>query len=290
MSDGTGIEWTDATWNPVTGCSVVNSGCTHCYATRLAGGRLRNHPSRAGLTLYGVAGPIWTGEVRFNRQWIEQPLRWKRPRRIFVCTHGDLFHESVPDEWIDNVFAMMALSPRHIFQVLTKRPGRMREYQNRELRAFAESIGEVRIDLARNPVPNVWLGVSVEDQQWADEWIHVLLDTPAAIRFLSIEPLLGPVHLVGNALPSKGWNGHNRVVFRGVDWVIAGGESGPGARPMDPAWVRRIREDCRRARVPLYFKRWGETSRASGRLLDGVLWNRFPFTSDINHIRPGEIT
>ena len=122
MSDGTKIEWTDATWNPITGCSVVSPGCTNCYAMKLAGTRLQHHPSRTGLTKDTKAGPVWTGEVRFNEQWLDEPLRWKRPRMIFVCAHGDLFAEGVPDEWIDKTFAVMALAPQHIFQVLTKRP------------------------------------------------------------------------------------------------------------------------------------------------------------------------
>ena len=132
MADRSRIEWTDATWNPITGCSVVSPGCTNCYAMKLAGGRLRNHPSRQGLTRLQKKGagwrPVWTGEVRFNEQWLDQPLRWQRPRRVFVCAHGDLFHEHVPDEWIDRVFAVMALAGDHTFQVLTKRAERMHEY------------------------------------------------------------------------------------------------------------------------------------------------------------------
>lgn len=128
MSDGTNIEWTDATWNPITGCAVVSPGCTNCYAMKLAGTRLRHHPSRAGLTRDSKAGPVWTGEVRLNEQWLTQPLQWRRPRKIFVCAHGDLFAENVPDAWIDRVFAVMALCPQHTFQVLTKRSKRMREY------------------------------------------------------------------------------------------------------------------------------------------------------------------
>ena len=128
MADDTLIEWADATWNPITGCSVVSPGCANCYAMRLAGGRLKAAPSRAGLTLPSRAGPVWTGEVRFNRHWLDQPLRWRRPRRIFVCAHGDLFHEHVPNDWIDQVFAVMALAPQHQFLVLTKRAERVRDY------------------------------------------------------------------------------------------------------------------------------------------------------------------
>lgn len=206
MADNTPIEWCDATWNPITGCSVTSPGCTNCYAMKLAGTRLAQHPSRAGLTHDTKAGPVWTGEVRFNEQWLDQPLRWRRPRKIFVCAHGDLFHGSVPDAWIDRVFAVMALAPQHTFQVLTKRSARMREYLADEKRWFAIWMGMCK--LAENshpefqgcakpvlPLPNVWLGVSVEDQARADERIPDLLATPAAVRFISAEPLLGPVNI-----------------------------------------------------------------------------------------------
>jgi len=128
MADNTKTEWTDATWNPITGCSVVSNGCKHCYAMKLAGTRLQHHPSRAGLTVDTKNGPVWNGEVRFNGLWLDQPLHWKRPRMVFVCAHADLFHEAVPDEWIDKVFAVMALASQHTFQVLTKRPERMLKY------------------------------------------------------------------------------------------------------------------------------------------------------------------
>lgn len=204
MADHTHIEWTDATWNPITGCSVISPGCTNCYAMRLAGTRLKDHPSRRGLTQHTKAGPVWTGEVRFNEGWLDQPLRWKKPRRIFVCAHGDLFHEDVPDAWIDQVFARMALSRRHTYQVLTKRAARMRAY-------LTEAGPRVWAIATRNPVlstpgmqwnglehwplPNVWLGVSAEDQPRADERIPELLATPAAVRWVSIEPMVGPVDL-----------------------------------------------------------------------------------------------
>ena len=202
MADNSKIEWTEATWNPITGCSVVSSGCRHCYAMKLAGTRLQHHPSRAGLTVDTSAGPVWNGQVRFNEQWIQQPLQWRRPRKIFVCAHGDLFHENVPDEWIDRVFAVMALAPHHTFQVLTKRAARMQTYlQARGLPSRldqqARSIcGDRGLPKAPGyPLPNVWLGVSVEDQYAADERIPLLLQTPAAVRWISAEPLLGPVDL-----------------------------------------------------------------------------------------------
>ncbi len=282
MSDGTMIEWTDATWNPITGCSVVSPGCTNCYAMKLAGTRLKHHESRAGLTKESKAGPVWTGEVLFNEQWLTQPISWTKPRMIFVCAHGDLFAEGVPDEWIDQVFAIMALAPQHTFQVLTKRPERMRDYLTA---ARAHPVGlaameQTLISMARNPqskvgagvilqgdianlkvwpLPNVWLGVSVEDQKRADERIPVLLDTPAAIRWISAEPLLGPLDLRAALSLSE----DNKPLFfnpprNHIDWVVAGGESGPGARPMHPDWARSLRDQCKAAAVPFLFKQWGE--------------------------------
>jgi protein gp37 len=273
MSDHTHIEWCDATWNPITGCSVVSAGCKHCYAMRLAGTRLRHHPSRAGLTRPTSAGPVWTGQVRFNEDWLDQPLRWKKPRRIFVCAHGDLFHESVPDEWIDRVFAVMALAPQHTFQVLTKRPRRMLDWFRRN--PYKHILRQV--DAVRDSRPNligigvsdpniipwrqVWIGVSVEDQATADERIPRLLQTPAAVRFVSAEPLLGPVRLpfarIGewNSLAREHGQEHAATA---LDWIIAGGESGPGARPAHPDWFRSLRDQCRAADVPFFFKQWGE--------------------------------
>ncbi|WP_444452539.1 DUF5131 family protein [Rhodobacter capsulatus] len=235
MADKSLIGWTDATWNIITGCSMVSAGCTNCYAMGLAASRLQHHPSRAGLTRETGGRAVWTGEVRFNEGWLDQPLRWRAPRRIFVCAHGDLFHESVPDEWIDRVFAVMALCPQHTFQVLTKRPERMREYVtgdavSRIVRAYAKRLrsrghGECksltafdiacdRIGLVEDfehadivpklenrglargwPLPNVWLGTSIEDQFTADARIPHLLQTPAAIKFVSAEPLLGALDL-----------------------------------------------------------------------------------------------
>ncbi|MBB4185857.1 protein gp37 [Sinorhizobium terangae] len=296
MADGTKIEWTDATWNPITGCAVVSPGCTNCYAMKLAGTRLKNHESRKGLTKDTKAGPVWTGEVRFNREWLDQPLRWTKPRMIFVCAHGDLFAEGVPDEWIDQVFAVMALAPQHTFQVLTKRPERMREYargmqicaenypaefQRRWGNAAAEISGSPcaagSIEDREWPLPNVWLGVSVEDQKRADERIPLLLDTPAAVRWISAEPLLGPLDLTWlddgerdgcrlhfDALSGLASDGEQSItgIFGQpdpkLDWVVAGGESGPGARPMHPDWARSLRDQCAAAGVPFLFKQWGE--------------------------------
>ncbi|CVI59449.1 phage Gp37/Gp68 family protein [Agrobacterium leguminum] len=303
MADGTHIEWTDATWNPITGCSIVSPGCTNCYAMKLAGTRLKHTDSRRGLTTETKAGPVWNGDVRFNAEWLTQPLHWKRPRKIFVCAHGDLFAEGVPDDWIDKVFAIMALSPQHTFQVLTKRPETMWQYvshpetyrrvysiacdfaiemslnvtliANRSHTQFAPS--GPRVFLNQWPLTNLWLGVSAEDQKRADERIPVLLETPAIVRWLSAEPLLGPLDLETlrlqnvlsplDALRGSTWEvtraGRfyhgpiDRTKHRRLDWVVVGGESGSGARAVHPAWVRSIREQCAAADVPFFFKQWG---------------------------------
>ncbi len=285
MADHTHIEWTDATWNPITGCSIVSPGCTNCYAMALAGTRLKNHESRSGLTKEVNGNHVWTGEVRFNSQWLDQPLLWTRPRMIFVCAHGDLFAEGVPDEWIDQIFAVMALAPQQTFQVLTKRPERMREYlttpgRQRSISIQAREIGRspsIEFLMRRPfPLPNVWLGVSVEDQRRADERIPILLDTPAAIRWISAEPLLGPVDLNNicyrdddleirySALMGEAWieNSSSASAYDdglpSLDWVVVGGESGPHARPMHPDWARGLRDQCAAAGVPFLFKQWGE--------------------------------
>lgn len=310
MSDKTLIEWTDATWNPITGCSVVSSGCTNCYAMQLAGTRLKHHPSRAGLTTETKAGPVWNGEVRLNETMIGQPLSWARSRKIFVCAHGDLFHESVPDEWIDRVFAVMALAPNHTFQVLTKRPDRMRHYLSCPQRQYTiassalregrhlprRHIGWSRRNWAPSsikgvfapaqwPLPNVWLGTSVEDQARADARVPHLLDTPAALRFVSAEPLLGPLDLTRikhplfaanvNALTGLWqWDGGPmKKESPRLDWVIAGGESGPDARPMHPDWARYLRDQCSVADVPFLFKQWGAWHPFGAMLADGTVNN-----------------
>ena len=339
MSDNSKIEWTDATWNPITGCSVVSAGCTNCYAMRLAGTRMKHHPSRAGLTRETERGPVWTGEVRLNDKWLDQPLRWTRPRRVFVCAHGDLFHPAVPDEWIDRVFAVMALNPRHVFQILTKRPERMQEYLNSRAKSVEHWEKQARefgytfkfqwegkfVRTCPFPLPHVWLGVSVEGQEAADARIPLLMETPAAVRFLSCEPLLGPVDLEPGlplcecgdyraSHPGDGpcnLNGCGRDLAHGfedcgryrparpaLDWVIVGGESGPGARPMKPKWVYQLRDKCVIAGVPFFFKQWGEWAPVSvginetsdwdgtalrrvgkkraGRELDGRTWDEMP--------------
>ncbi len=301
MAEHSTIEWTDATWNPITGCSIVSPGCTNCYAMKLAGTRLKNHPTRAGLTKPSKAGPVWTGEVRFNEKALLEPLKWKRSRMIFVCAHGDLFHESVPDEWIDKVFAVMALCPQHTFQVLTKRSARMQAYCASKMAPHRQwhwmvAFNPARDDVYRRepfiptwPLPNVWLGVSAERQQEADARVPDLLATPAAVRFVSLEPLLGPIDLRNHRVcdqcdmsPARLWRGDpsadpsiiwddwkcplhydpsggcDGVLKSGLDWVIVGGESQHGSRPMHPDWARSLRDQCVAAGVPFFFKQWGD--------------------------------
>lgn len=263
MAEHTAIQWTEATWSPITGCSVYSPGCTHCYAMTLAGGRLRNHWSRQGLTRPSAAGPVWTGEVRFNELWLDQPLRWRKPRMVFVCAHADLFHEDVPDEWIDRVWTVMAiahLERGHTFQVLTKRADRMRRYltadRSTQLGRAAEALGYSGPFESLSRTAGIWLGVSCEDQKRLDERVHELLQTPAAVRWVSAEPLLGPLDFD----PLR-WFPTDRAFAPPpkLDWVVCGGESGPRARPCEVAWIRSIREQCKKGDVPLFVKQLGAT-------------------------------
>jgi protein gp37 len=280
------IEWTEEVWNPIVGCSVISPGCTNCYAMRDAWRKGFNPktPQYHGLTRSVNDKPVWTGEVRLVDIALLKPLRRKAPTMYFVNSMSDLFHEEVPDAWIDKVFAVMALSPQHTFQVLTKRAKRMREYfvsgrealHTRWLWAGRDMLGCYAGGVINGvwPLPNVWLGVSTERQQEADVRIPELLATPAAIRFVSAEPLLGPIDLY-NGDPDPRLGGHKAThTFlgdwwqpgdnpkgpsrHGVDWVIVGGESGPGARPMHPDWPRSLRDQCAAAGVPFFFKQWGE--------------------------------
>lgn len=257
MANKTGIEWTDATWNPVTGCTKVSHGCKNCYAKYQAWPRLSVMPNT-----------VYTGrefeQIACHPERLDQPLRWTKPRMIFVNSMSDLFHPDVPEPFIRAVFAIMAQAKRHTFQVLTKRPGRMREILKRweqDGLTLREGRGAV--------LPNVWLGVSVEDQAAADERIPLLLDTPSAVRWISAEPLLGPVDLRNlqpgdppieiNALAgTHGVIRPHRGECTKVDWVVVGGESGPKARPMHTAWARSLRDQCAAEGVPFLFKQWGE--------------------------------
>lgn len=268
----TGIEWTEETWNPVTGCDRVSPGCDNCYALTMAG-RLK----AMGQPKYQRDGdPRTSGPgfgVTVHPDVLDQPLRWRRPRRVFVNSMSDLFHDAVSDEFIARVFAVMASCPQHTFQILTKRHGRMRSLLSRNdfgpdvaLLAETEFCGSDRAW----PLPNVWLGASAEDQKRADLRIPALLETPAAVRFISAEPLLGPVDLSRWLRPvgwPKCWDDHEPTAecSRCIqpDWVIVGGESGHGARPMHPDWVRALVNQCRSTGVPVFVKQMGSAGRSS---------------------------
>jgi protein gp37 len=238
VADGTAIEWTNATWNPVTGCTKISAGCDHCYAERFSE-RFR-----------GVAGhPFSMGfDLTLRPERLHQPERWLRPRMIFVNSMSDLFHKEVPFTFVDRVFDTMEKASWHSFQVLTKRSSRMRDY--------------VRRRYANSGAPaHIWLGVSVEDGTKLSR-VRQLSQAPAAVRFLSIEPLIGPI---------------GELPLDGIAWVIVGGESGPGARPTKPHWVRDIRDQCINQDIPFFFKQWGGIRpKSGGRTLDGREWNEFP--------------
>lgn len=344
----TAIEWTDATWNPVRGCSRVSEGCRNCYAERVAHRFSGPGQPYEGLTQIVNGRAAWTGKVQLVEKHLLDPLGWKpvweefgsltdggrackqqRPRRIFVNSMSDLFHENVPDEWIAKIVAITIRAHWHVYQVLTKRPGRMR--------ALLFSVdfwrlvnAQIQADLGgvaswKGLPDNVHLGVSVEDQKSADERVPLLLQTPAAVRFLSAEPLLAAIDLTRisqgancwvDVLNAK-WFSYHAIggkltrpsYFGKLDWVIAGGESGPGARPMHLEWARSLRDQCIGADVPFFFKQWGEWSptpvpgpawmerarrpenwrewpdlswshrkgkKAAGALLDGREWKEFP--------------
>jgi protein gp37 len=314
VADHSRIEWTDASWSPTLGCTRVSQGCDGCYAIRTVH-RMAHNPNlkvsaaAGGLTEHRDGRLDWTGAVRSLPDRLELPLQWRKPRRIFVDSQSDLFHDQVPDEFIERVFAVMMLATQHTFQLLTKRHGRMRSLLNRsefrkkvaweagKLSLVSDSSGDARrMRLRKNldtsqvdkwPLPNVWLGVSVETQQWADIRVPALLDTPAAVRWVSCEPLLGPVSLAPEWLApptiscwapgyrpdvadAAAFNAMARAAAQTfarragqsapafVDWVVVGGESGPAARPMHPSWARSLRDQCQAAGVPFFFKQHGE--------------------------------
>ena len=285
MGERSSIEWTDATWNPVTGCTKVSEGCRNCYAERLA--------PRLGQDF---------SEIKLHPERLEYPLHWKEPRRIFVNSLSDLFHEDISDKFIKQVVDVMLhrQGRHHIYQILTKRPERMLQLLGQDW----------WVAMGLDWIRHIWLGVSVEDQQTADERIPVLLQTPAAVRFVSAEPLLGPIGLDGPPLRALSVE-VDHLEDRRLDWVIVGGESGPQARPMHPDWIRLIRDQCVAASVPFFFKQWGEWfcddprrfgsnpyerkpafkwlrhngsdccmwkigKKIAGRLLDGREWNECP--------------
>lgn len=267
MGENSAIEWTDATWNPVRGCKKVSPGCKHCYAETFAE-RWRGIPGHAYEQGF---------DPRLVPEMLDAPLRWKRPRTIFVNSMSDLFGEFVPDDYIAAVFGVMAAANQHTFQVLTKRAERLPEwfewmamrgeYERMWRAAEARGLGSVLSAMKANetpawPTPGVHLGVSVEDRKYGVPRIEHLRNVPAAVRFLSIEPLLEDI---------------GTLDLTGIGWVIVGGESGPGARPMRPEWVRSIRDQCQSAGVPFFFKQWGGVlKKKAGRELDGRTWDELP--------------
>ena len=342
MADNSSIEWTDTTWNVALGCDRVSSGCDGCYAIPQAHIRASNpHPkvaaAFAGLTTRTSDRLDWTGKVNLIEERLNQPFAWRNPRKVFVNSLADLFHDKIPADFISDVFAVMALTPQHTYQILTKRHGPMRSLLNKQ--AFWYQVGRKARHLGysnsraanhlgdgsniydtaqwetRRHLPNVWLGVSVEDQKHADLRIPALLETPAAVRWISAEPLLGPVILRDD------WMGADpyRRDEPSLTWVVAGGESGPKARPMHPSWPRSLRDQCQAAGIAFLYKQWGEWwpqpryntddrhhvvmvngmdrgtpwpgwgldqpdaevmervgKKRAGRLLDGREWNEFP--------------
>lgn len=235
-SDHSGIEWTEATWNPVTGCSKVSPGCAHCYAEALS--------HRFAWTSKPWTPANTAENVRLRYERLDQPRKWRRPRVIFVNSMSDLFHESVPLDYIEAVFDVMAECEQHVFQVLTKRHERL-----------------AHVAPLLSWPSNVWMGVSIENNRWIER-ADALRTVPAAVRFISAEPLLGPL---------------DALDLSGIDWLIAGGESGPHHRPMRPEWVRDLRDRSEAAGVAFFFKQWGgRTPKAGGRVLDGAVWSEMP--------------
>jgi protein gp37 len=311
----TGIQWTDEVWNPTTGCKRVSPGCDHCYAfdlhdTRHVAWKRGTFPSAPAQYHLPFS------KVQMHRDRLDTPLGWKRPRRVFVNSMSDLWHDDISELFLARVFARMAATPQHTYQILTKRPERMRSLVGSVefISLFRAALDSLEVTTGRDipraakswPLPNVWLGVSAEDQQRADERIPVLLDTPAAVRFVSAEPLLGPLDLTEWMAPgaaARGLAHINRTGHpvevdeidrvrvaacqgcsatytdhaRGLDWVIVGGESGKWHRQMHPDWARDLRNQCAMSGVAFFFKqRGGVTAKAGGRELDGREWNEYP--------------
>ncbi len=253
------IEWTDATWNPVAGCSVMSAGCTNCYAMQMAR-RLESMgvEKYRGLTRKSGSKTVWKGIVHEDHGSLDIPVRWKKPRKIFVNSMSDLFHPSVSTEFISGVWSVMEQTPRHSYQILTKRPDRM---------------VELSVSGQLSKLPNVWLGTSVENESVVER-IDELRKVPAAIRFISFEPLIGPVGFVD---------------LTGVDWAIVGGESGPGARPVREEWIDEIHDACRRLNTKFFFKQWGawgkdnkrRSKKLNGRTYRGQTWDEMPAVGSI---------
>jgi protein gp37 len=243
----TSIEWTDATWNPVAGCTVLTAGCTNCYAMRMAA-RLEAMGTEkySGLTRKSGGRAVWTGKIRLDAKSLDVPKAWSKPRKVFVNSMSDLFHPDVPSDFIARVWAVMKGTPRHTYQILTKRPDRM-----------AEVLSKAPFEV----LPNVWLGASVEDGRVLSR-LDDVRRVPAAVRFVSLEPLIGSV-AAGD--------------LTGIHWAIVGGESGPRARLMNPAWVDEIEAMCRRSGTAFFFKQWGgKNKKAAGRTLHGRTYDEMP--------------
>ncbi|MCF1592440.1 DUF5131 family protein [Streptomyces muensis] len=344
MSTNTAIEWANKTWGPIIGCTRVSSGCDGCYAIRTANIRTYNpNPKIAAAyagTVHTTDGRLdWTGQVNLVEDRLTDPLRWRKPLRVFVNSQSDLFHEQVPEEFIARIFAVIAVTPRHTYQVLTKRHGRMRSLLGK--REFWQEVGRhARQDAYRHrgaeewieegvsvcdpasfdqlrQLPNLWLGVSVEDQKTADMRIPALLETPAAVRWISAEPLLGPIDLCGPVHPDGGrrkltyWlDGrpglgegyttgtglvmHPLVTGPRLDWVVAGGESGPGARPAHPDWFRLLRDQCAHSGVRYWFKQWGQWGLEApldgeGRIVRGARGQGVTLANDGTVYAPGDL-
>jgi protein gp37 len=274
------------TWNPIVGCSKISEGCRNCYAERMANRQAamcRAGSNTDSAICYRAAtheNGGWNGTTHLIDSAIKKPMGWKKPRAIFVNSMGDLFHENTSDEWIDQVFAVMALFPQHLFIVLTKRAERMEKYisggvMNKDTMArVAIEASKIKVPVSvKWPLPNVWMGVTAENQEMYDSRIRHLLATPAAVRFVSGEPLLSEIHAdyIGQ-----------------LDWFIVGGESGPGARAMQPEWARALRDQCEAAGVPFFFKQWGSavanqigkgsgiSGRKGGDILGGCQWHQWP--------------
>lgn len=247
MAQQSSIEWTDLTWNPVVGCSIESAGCTNCYAMRMAA-RLEamGLEKYQGLTKRSKRGAVWADRVKCHEESVEIPLTWKKPRRVFVNSMSDLFHPDVPKDFIRRIWSVMAQTPQHHYQILTKRPERMAELLN---------------EISPDPLPNVWLGTSVEDRKVIAR-IDYLREVPASVRFISFEPLIGDV---------------GKIDLSNIHWAIVGGESGPRARAMDKDWVETILDQCLDAGTAFFFKQWGGVNKKkAGRLLHGREWNEWP--------------
>jgi protein gp37 len=309
----TKIEWADATWNPITGCTKISPGCQNCYAERMA-------KRLAGRCGYPADEPF---KVTLHPDRLDQPLKWKKPRTVLVSFMGDLFHEDAPDKYIIDCLSIMAEAWQHTFIILTKRPARMKDIIAHETVAndvWLQTSRGVNAEPSPWPLPNIWLGVTAENQEQADKRIPILLQIPAVVRFVSVEPMLGPVDLTQIDIGGNVWinsltgdcksyhpyGGMWKITEskNKLDWVICGGETGPGARPMHPDWVRGLRDQCQASGTPFFFKQHGEWSHDSqdaqkedatrvhiwpdgsyswkvgkkkaGRLLDGREWSEFP--------------